>query len=294
MNTFKGILRGLTPRIRWLPLAAGSLVLLLGLGESKAQPPRGIETGAAQGTVERMTTAPRGEIDGAVLDNGTWLHWPPHMQDRFAKVVREGDRVRATGRTETGPAGDTHFEVEAVTNVRTNVAIENPDYAFGPPPPPPAFRGRGRRGPPPPPVGSDRRFARAERGETTTVQGNVKRLTTAPRGEIDGALLDDGTWLHWPPHMQDRFTNIVKEGERVRASGQTETGPAGDTHFEIQHVTNLRSNSTADNPDFGYGPPLAPSQVAPDRPADREQRLRELEDQVKQLQREIKRLQSEK
>ena len=137
-------------------------------------------------------------------------------------------------------------------------------------------------------------------GDTQTVRGKIDRFTTAPRGEVDGAVLDDGTWLHWPPHMQDRFANILKEGDRVRASGRTETGPAGDTHFEVQSVTNLRSKATADNPDYANGPPppppgprgrgAPPPPPPPGRMADREQRLRDLENQVDQLRREIQRL----
>jgi len=346
MNMFQGILRGATPRIRWLPLAAGSLVLFSGLAQSYAQPRGAPQSSVVQGTVERMTAAPRGEIDGAVLSEGTWLHWPPHMQDRFANAVREGDRVRATGRTETGPAGHTHFEVEAVTNLRTNVATDNPDYAFGPPPPP-AFRGRGRRGPPPrafgpgrgmalrnqaatsdmqgsataenpdyasgpplpprgprgrgmrfappPPPAVDRRPTPVGDGnDAVEVQGTVQRMTTAPRGEMDGAILDDGTWVHWPPHMQDRFADVVKEGDRVQATGKTETGPAGDTHFEVQSVTNLRTNSTAENPDFINGPAAVARRAVADDVADREQRLRDLQNQIDRLQRDIERLRSQR
>ncbi len=133
--------------------------------------------------------------------------------------------------------------------------------------------------------------------ETKTVRGRIESFTTAPRGEVDGAMLDDGTWLHWPPHMEDRFKDILKEGDRVRATGRTETGPAGDTHFEVQRVTNLRTNATAENPDYADGPPPPPRgarRVAPGRPADREQRVGDLEDQVEQLRREIRRLQRER
>jgi hypothetical protein len=130
--------------------------------------------------------------------------------------------------------------------------------------------------------------------DTGTVRGKVEQFTTAPGGETDGAVLDDGTWLHWPPHMQDRFADALRKGDRVRATGRTEAGPAGDTHFEVRSVTNLRTDDTAENPDFANGPPPPPpgprGRVAPGRPADREQRLRGLEDQVDQIRREIERL----
>src|SRR5260370_1077363 len=150
MSTSGRILKGLTAPVRLAPLVAGCLVLLLGCAESTAQPPGAGETSTVRGKVDRFTTAPRGETDGAVLDDGTWLHWPPHMQARFTDILKEGDRVRATGRTETGPAGDTHFEVQSVTNLRSNAKAENPDYANGPPP---------RRGiPPRPPAYPDQRL----------------------------------------------------------------------------------------------------------------------------------------
>ena len=31
-----------------------------------------------------------------------------------------------------------------------------------------------------------------------SVSGVVKSFTTAPKGEVDGAVLEDGTVLHWP------------------------------------------------------------------------------------------------
>jgi hypothetical protein len=244
------------PFVLGLPAAAG--LLLFALGQSKAQPPDDEQATEVRGNVQRMTTAPRGEIDGAVLDNGTWLHWPPHMQAQFANLIKQGDQVRASGRTETGPAGDTHFEVQSVTDLRTNATAENPDFANGPPLPGRGSRGRGRRmRPPVGPVVALAPDAR-NRSPAVEVRGGVQRMTTAPRGEIDGAVLDNGTSLHWPPHMQAQFSNVIKAGDQVRATGRTETGPAGDTHFEVQSVTNLRSNARAENPDYAVGPPAPP------------------------------------
>src|SRR5437773_1875019 len=116
----------------------------------------------------------------------------------------------------------------------------------------PGPKGKGPKGPPGPPPGTEFRTAR----------GTVKEFTTAPMGEVDGALLEDGTSLHWPPHLQSRFADLLKKGDKVRATGRTETGPAGDTHFEVQNVTNLRTNATAENPDFAAGPPPGARRVA--------------------------------
>src|SRR5438094_218692 len=129
MSMSATIRKRLTSSIRLAPLVAGCLLLLLVSAQGRAQPPGTGDTSTVRGKVGRFTTAPRGEVDGAALADGTWLHWPPHLQDRFKDILKEGDRVRATGRTETGPAGDTHFEVQSVTNLRTNAKAENPDFA---------------------------------------------------------------------------------------------------------------------------------------------------------------------
>jgi len=229
-----------------------------------------------------------GEIDGAVLDDGTVIHWPPHLADRFSAIVTRGDRIQAVGRMETGPAGDTHLEVQTVTNLRTNDSRENDALPPGDP----------RRRPLPPPPGPRRGNAPTATA-SQTAQGKVQRMTSAPTGEIDGAVLDDGTVIHWPPHLADRFTAIVARGDRVKVSGWMEAGPAGDTHLEVVTATNLRTNATTAN-DVDVPPRPGPGRLAADgsgdfaAPSDRqgnvERRLKALEDQIAQLREEIQRL----
>jgi hypothetical protein len=233
-----------------------------------------------------------GEIDGAVLDDGTVIHWPPHLADRFSAIVTRGDRIQAVGRMESGPAGDTHLEVQTVANLRTNDSRENDAVPPGPGP---------RRRPLRPPPGQRRGNAPTATA-SRTVQGKVQRMTSAPMGEIDGAVLDDGTVIHWPPHLADRFSAVIASGDRVKVSGWMETGPAGDAHFEVLTATNIRTKATASND--AAGPPLrSPGRVAAegtgdfaatsDQPGDVERRLKSLEDQIAQLREEIRKIRDE-
>jgi hypothetical protein len=233
-----------------------------------------------------------GEIDGAVLDNGTVIHWPPHLADRFSAIVNPGDRVEAVGRIETGPAGDTHLEVQTVTNLRTNDSRENDALPPGPGP---------RRRVPTLPAGL-RGGNEPTATASQTAQGKVQRMTRAPMGEIDGAVLDDGTVIRWPPHLADRFSAIIARGDRIKVSGWMETGPAGDTHFEVLTATNLRTNASASNDPAGL-PSRSAGRVVPDgsgdfgvtsnQPADVERRLQALEDQIAQLREEIRKIRDE-
>jgi hypothetical protein len=296
MNTLTLLLLRTGCRKSVSALAAAALALFFADTGASGQAPNAGPTRTIQGTVRSTTTAPMGEIDGVVLDDGTVIHWPPHLGDRMSGIAVCGDQVRATGWMETGPEGDTHLEVRTVTNLRTNASLEN-DAPGSPPPPGP---GR-RRGPVPPPPGP-RPGVRVAATAARSIQGTVERLTTAPMGEIDGAILDDGTVIHWPPHLADRFSAVIARGDRVRVSGWFEAGPAGDRHFEAQAATNLRKNATV-GADAG-GPFSAPSvafgvdgsrdfAASSDHADEVEKRLKSLEDQISQLREEIRGLRRE-
>src|SRR5580658_4138993 len=87
--------------------AAGVLALLLlaVAGESLAQR-NNRDRDTLRGTVRRMTTTPKGEVDGFILSDDTWVHWPPHLENRVTAIVAKGDRVEVTGRRETLPKGE--------------------------------------------------------------------------------------------------------------------------------------------------------------------------------------------
>src|SRR5207302_945930 len=120
-------------------------------------------------------------------------------------------------------------------------------------------------------------------GDTKTASGVVKDFTTAPKGEIDGAVLGEGTVLHWPPHLADRFSAGAAQGDRVKAVGWMDNTPDG-LKLEVRTLTNLRTGKSADN---DGPPPPGARRAAAERAGGREQRLRELEDQVRELQKEI-------
>lgn len=261
---------------------AVAVLLVSGLGLCMAQGPAA-ETRTVEGRVKSLTTAPKGEIDGAVLDDGNVLHWPPHLELQFTAIVLEGGRVKATGRTETGPEGDVHFEVETVTNMVTERSVTNADFNTVRPRPPMGPHGRGRRLPP-----HHARRAELNRAEIETVSGTVRSLTTAPRGETDGALLEDGTALHWPPHLQERFASVIKIGDQVRAKGRHERAPRGEENFEVQTITNTRSNVSVENPDFDG--PVQPVAVGRESGSRHDHRIDDLQRQIDQIQRQLDRL----
>jgi hypothetical protein len=51
----------------------------------------------SSGIIKALTYAPRGEIDGAVLDNGTIVHVPPPVGIQYASLFRIGAPLAASG-----------------------------------------------------------------------------------------------------------------------------------------------------------------------------------------------------
>jgi len=205
--------------------------LLLGCSECCAASPENIS-----GSIRSWTKAPRGEIDGAVLDNGTILHWPPHLEKDFQNSFNLGDPVDAIGQTETTPHGDTHFEVTRLTNTKTKEEVhDDRRRPVGPPP---------------------HRDDRSINGEYEKIDGVIDEFMTAPRGEIDGATLVDGTVLHWPPHLGDRFREAIDEGDHVEVRGHRETKKHGEVRFEVDELKNVETGEVIRND--GPKPPAPP------------------------------------
>jgi hypothetical protein len=254
--------------------SAGLPFLLLATGAGQAQTLALGEAKTVTGVVKDYTTAPKGEVDGAILNDGTVLHWPPDLQDRFQKIVIKGERVRATGSMDNTPDGF-KLEVRTVTNVRTGKSAEN-DAPAPPVPPPATPERRGLAGP----------------GKTAmqTATGRIRSMMKAPMGEVDGAVLDDGTVIHWPPHLADRFSSIVAVGDRVKATGSMDKTPDG-PKLEIQTLTNLRTDKSVDN---DSPPPPEARRPGAERAGNREQRIQNLEGQLQQIQKELDQLRREK
>src|SRR5262249_52523026 len=127
---------------------------------------------------------------------------------------------------------------------------------------------------------------RAPAGGVTVLRGTVERFTTAPKGEIDGFLMDDGTWGHWPPHLEGQAKGVFGKGDRVRVTGWWEAGKKGESKLEAQPAVNLRTDKSVL---FDYRQGAIPS-AGLGAGASREERLRALERRLEDLLREIKEL----
>jgi NADPH-dependent ferric siderophore reductase len=257
-------------------LAAFGISSLLLVGFDKGQAQRGDDdVTKVKGKVRAYTEAPKGETDGMRLADGTVIHWPPHLGERFAAIAKIGERVVVVGRRETRKEGDEVIEARSVTNLDTDKSFANDDE------PPPPKKGPGKKGP-------DKKGPKDDRVVTDrTVNGTVRRLTEAPKGETDGAELEDGTVVHWPPHLGERFASIVKRGDRVEVVGWDETKPKGEKVLEVRTVLNLSTKERRINDD---APPARDAARQASDSSDVTARLRAMEQKVDTLIDEVRQL----
>jgi hypothetical protein len=136
---------------------------------------------------------PDGIVDGLLLSDNTIVRFPPHMSQQLVQTVKPQDPVQVDG----------FIEFQGVVHVMTITDLNTKQSVVDTPPSP--------QNPPPPPNAGSR--------QQMSASGTIKVLTHAPRGEIDGAVLDNGTIVHVPPPVGMQFPNIFRVGAPLAASG---------------------------------------------------------------------------
>lgn len=196
----------------------------------------------SRGTVKQYTLTPRGDVDGVVLTDGTEVKLPPHLSAQTVFAIHPGDEVSVRGlRARALPLVD----AASITNVATGKRVVD-------------------NGPP------DRPDVNGEQ----VISGRIAVQLHGKRGEVNGALLDDGTTLRLPPREAERMQDWLRQGQTVSARGDvldTALGKVVDVRAigaSPEQMTELRGPrppGPKDGPDRrgpppppGFGPPPPP------------------------------------
>lgn len=162
-----------------------------------------------QGTVKYFTLTPRGDVDGFVLADGTQVHVPPHLSTQLVAAVRLGDAVTVRG---LRAAAVPMVAALSVTGDASGQTVVDTGPPGGPGRGPGGRAGHGPGAPPPPPGGP-------AAGPPSEVSGKILAVLHGPRGETNGAMLEDGTALRLPPPEAARLAAMLAPGQSVVAQG---------------------------------------------------------------------------
>jgi hypothetical protein len=208
------------------------------------------EAKKVSGTVQQFNFTPRGQRDGVLLTSDgklVQLNFPPQEAEKLANAVAVGDQITADGTPERTEADHAVLRLQKLTTAKgKEITIENA---------PPRSRGRETEdiraeG------GRVRRERAAEKSET--IKGVVKYLNHGPRGEVDGAVLESGDFIHiGPREAQDAKLAV---GQDISVEGLAMKMPDG--HTMIEHPTKINDKEVSRRP-RGRGPGPAEGPMPP-------------------------------
>jgi hypothetical protein len=166
-----------------------------------------------RGTVRQYTLTPRGEVDGLILNDGTEVKVPPHLTGQIVLSIRPGDVVTIHGLRAKAVA---LVDAASITNDASGKTIVDNG------PPGPAALG------------------------TETVSGRVVLVLHGKRGEVNGALLENGATVRLPPPEADRMQALLRPGLTIAVHGgvlTTVLGTVIDRRPSVAHQMNLTNLS---------------------------------------------------
>lgn len=153
---------------------------------------------ATRGSVSAYSLTPRGDVDGLILADGTEVHLPPHLGTQLVFAVKPGDAVTIHGlRARAIPM----VQAMSVSNDVTGKTVTD-DGQAGP---------HGPRG----------------NQQKLTAEGRIKSQLHGPRGELNGALLEDGTIVRLPPPEALRLAAKLTPGAMLYVEGDGFAGLLG-------------------------------------------------------------------
>ena len=150
------------------------------------------------GKVAEYSLTPRGDVDGLILADGTEVHLPPHLGTQLVYAVKPGDAVTIHGLKARAMA---LVEAMSIENTATGTTVTDSGGGL-----------------PPGPHGST---------QALDATGKVKLQLHGPRGDLNGALLEDGTIIRLPPPEAMRLAAMLTPGASVSVQGQGMAGPLG-------------------------------------------------------------------
>lgn len=191
------------PLFAALMLAAPLVTGAPGMAVAQMRPPAGLASSnfdpaqlpEFKGKVAQFTLAPHGSVDGLILDDGTEVQVPQHLSNALVFSVKPGDMISIRGLKARNVA-----MVSAVTITNT---------ASG------AVIGGGQTG------------GRPNDMTKMDVSGKIKALLHTPRGDVGGALLEDGTVLRLSPQEATKLGTLLTVGNTIAARGIGVSSPLG-------------------------------------------------------------------
>lgn len=165
-----------------------------------------------KGVVKQFLINPHGHLDGMIIGRNQVVHFPPHLAAEVARNIRVGESVKVRG---VKPRNADLIAAVSLTAANGKTILDNgPEH--------------GKHG------------AKPERPASRpgSVSGTVVALLHGPKGELRGALLDDGTSLRMAPHAAEELADYLAPGMHLQAWGDMVKNKFGKT-VDVAEIADL-------------------------------------------------------
>ncbi len=167
----------------------------------------------SKGKVQRILINPEGAIDGLLLDDGTQVKFSPRMPQQLLALVKPSDSVSVKGFRENAKV----FKAESITNTVSNKTIA--ETTANPPEDGPGD-GHGERGPKGHKGHKGHKGPKDHEGLTElTAQGKIQNQLFGKKGEVNGAVLADGSIVRFSPRVFEDAKINVDIGQTLKVTG---------------------------------------------------------------------------
>lgn len=155
-----------------------------------------------KGVVERFNYSPQGSYESLLVKSGDKLvqvNFPPHMMTEMTASVATGDQIGVVAVAEDSKGDHPVYKLQKLTTAKgVDVVMREPKPGEHPKP------------------------ESVEKPENVEkVEGVVKYLNYAHRGEVNGAVLESGDFIHLGPHGVELVKLAV--GQKLSIEGAAAT-----------------------------------------------------------------------
>ncbi len=218
------------PRFAAFLLAAPMLAGATGLAVAQMRPPAALASGnfdpaqlpEFKGKVAQYTLTPRGDVDGLILADGTEVHVPPHLSNALVFSIKPGDAVSIRG-----------LKARAVPMVSAVTVTNDASGAV---------------------IGGTEPAGRPGEGALMEVSGKIKATLHTPRGDVGGALLEDGTVLRLPPQEAQKRVAALAPGQTIAVKGFGVSSPLGKSIAVLEMGPSADKLTKVEMPRGHHGP----------------------------------------
>jgi hypothetical protein len=143
------------------------------------------------GKIERFLLNSHGELDGLLLEDGTEVHFPPHLSEAVRRMLKVRSSVALRGLRPRAAPIVAAISLQAIPSGPA-IVDQGPDDAA---------RGKRPR-------------------QALEAAGKIVRVLHGPKGEARGALLDSGTIVRLGKHAGPKAAKLLVVGKPLAGRGE--------------------------------------------------------------------------